>query len=221
MGEMITLTAEDGFTLDAYKATPEGTPKGGIVVIQEIFGVNSHIRGDTDKFARHGYLAIAPAMFDRLEKNVELGYDEEGIAYGRGLMGKMDLDTALLDVRAAADAAAEAGKVGLVGYCWGGSVAWLASTRLGIPSVGYYGGRIGDFVDEQPKAPVLLHFGAEDAAIPLDVVDKVKATHADVPVYVYEGAGHGFNCDARGSYHEASAKIALERTLEFFGANVG
>lgn len=221
MGEMITLTAEDGFTLDAYKAVPDGAPKCGIVVIQEIFGVNSHIRGDTDKFARAGYLAVAPAMFDRIEKNVDLGYDEEGIAYGRGLMGKMDFDTALMDVRAAADAAADGGKVGLVGYCWGGSVAWLAATRLGIPSVGYYGGRIPDYNDEDPKAPVMLHFGAEDAGIPLDGVETVKAKHPDVPVHIYEGAGHGFNCDARGSYHEPSAKIALERTLEFFGANVG
>jgi len=221
MGEMITLTAEDGHTLDAYKAVPNGAPKGGIVVIQEIFGVNSHIRSDSDKFARAGYLAIAPAMFDRLEKNVDLGYDEAGIAHGRGLMGKMDFDTALMDVRAAADAAAEGGKVGLVGYCWGGSVAWLTATRLGIPSVGYYGGRIGDYVDEEPKAPVLLHFGALDAQIPQDIVEKVKAKHSDVPVYVYDDAGHGFNCEARGSYHAPSAKIALERTLEFFGANVG
>lgn len=221
MGEMITLTAEDGFELDAYKAAPEGTPKGGIVVIQEIFGVNSHIRGDTDKFARHGYLAIAPAVFDRLEKNVELGYDEAGIARGRELMGQMDFDTALMDIRAAVDAVAGAGKTGLVGYCWGGSVAWLAATRLGIPSVGYYGGRIPDLADEQPKAPVMLHFGALDAGIPLDGVEKVKAKHPDVPVHIYEDAGHGFNCDARGSYHEPSAKIALERTLEFFGAHVG
>jgi len=221
MGETITLTAEDGFTLSAYKATPEGAPKGAIVVIQEIFGVNPHIRGDIDKFARAGYLAIAPAVFDRLETGVELGYDEEGIAYGRGLMGKMDFDTALMDVRAAADAVAGAGKVGLVGYCWGGSVAWLAATRLGIASVGYYGGRIPDYADETPSAPVMLHFGAEDAGIPLDGVEKVKAKHANVPVHIYEGAGHGFNCDARGSYHAPSAKIALGRTLEFFGAHVG
>ncbi|MDH3232299.1 MAG: dienelactone hydrolase family protein [Alphaproteobacteria bacterium] len=221
MGEMNTLTAEDGFTLDAYKAVPEGPPKGGIVVVQEIFGVNSHIRGDTDKFARAGYLAIAPAVFDRLEKGVELDYDDAGVAHGRELMGRMDFDMALMDVRAAADAVANAGKVGLVGYCWGGSVAWLAATRLGIPSVGYYGGRIPGFADEQPKAPVMLHFGALDAGIPLDGVEEVKAKHPDVPVHIYEDAGHGFNCDVRGSYHEASAKLALERTLEFLGTHVG
>ncbi|HUT50088.1 MAG TPA: dienelactone hydrolase family protein [Alphaproteobacteria bacterium] len=221
MGEMITLTAEDGFTLDAYKAAPEGPPKGGIVVVQEIFGVNSHIRGDTDKFARAGYFAIAPAVFDRLEKGVELGYDEAGVAQGRELMGRMDFDKALMDVRAAADAVAGAGKTGLVGYCWGGSVAWLAATRLGLPSVGYYGGGIPGFADEAPKAPVMLHFGELDAGIPLDGVEKVKAKHPDVPVHIYEGAGHGFNCDQRGSYHEPSAKLALERTLEFFGAHVG
>jgi len=221
MGEMITLTAEDGFVLDAYQAAPEGTPKGAIVVVQEIFGVNSHIRGDTDKFAQAGYLAIAPAVFDRLEKGIELDYDEAGVARGRELMGQMDFDTALMDVRAAADAVAGAGKVGLVGYCWGGSVAWLAATRLGLPSVGYYGGGIPGFADEQPKAPVMLHFGALDAGIPLDGVEQVKAKHPDVPVHIYDDAGHGFNCDARGSYHEPSAKIALGRTLEFFGANVG
>jgi carboxymethylenebutenolidase len=221
MGEMITLTAEDGFELGAYKATPDGTPKGGIVVVQEIFGVNSHIRGDTDKFARAGYLAIAPAVFDRLEKGVELDYDEAGIARGRELMGQMSFDNALMDVRAAAAEIADAGTTGLVGYCWGGSVAWLAATRLGLPSVGYYGGGIVGLADEQPKAPVMLHFGALDQAIPLEGVEQVKAKHPDVPVHIYEGAGHGFNCDARGSYNETAAKQALERTMEFFGSHVG
>jgi len=221
MGETITLTAEDGHELSTYKAAPDGAPKGGIVVIQEIFGINSHIRSDTDKFASAGYLAIAPALFDRVERGVELGYDEAGVAAGRALMGQMSFDNALADIRAAVKEIESAGTTGVVGYCWGGSVAWLTATRLGLPSVGYYGGGIAGLSDEQPQAPVMLHFGETDHAIPLADVDQVRAKHSDVPIHVYEGAGHGFNCDQRGSYHEASAKLALDRTLEFLGTHVG
>lgn len=221
MGKTITLTSADGAKISAYRADPEGTPKGGIVVIQEIFGVNHHIRGDTDKFARHGYAAIAPAFFDRIEPGIELGYDAAGIEAGRGYMGMLDIDKTLGDVRAAADALKGVGKIGAVGYCWGGTIAWLTACRLGIPSVGYYGGQIAKHVGEKPKAPVMLHFGETDHAIPLTDVEKVTAAHPDVPVYVYAGAGHGFNCDERGSYDAKSAGIALGRTLDFFGTYVG
>jgi len=220
MGEMIKLTAEDGFTLDAYLALPEGKPKGGIVVMQEIFGVNSHIRNDTDKFARHGYAAIAPAVFDRVETGVELGYNEHGFTKGRALVTDLGWDGPLKDVSAAAAYISQYGKVGGVGYCWGGSLAWLAATRLGIPSVGYYGGRTAGLLDEEPKAPVILHFGEHDAHIPMTDVQKIKDAHPDVPVYVYD-AGHGFNCDERPDYNKEAADLALDRTLAFFKEFVG
>lgn len=219
MGETIKLTAEDGHEFDAYMAMPEGTPKGGVVVIQEIFGVNSHIRNDTDKFARMGYAAIAPAVFDRTERGVELGYDEDGFAKGRGIVGELGFDGPLMDIKAAAEHIAGHGKVGAVGYCWGGSVAWLCATRLGLPSVGYYGGRTAAFVDEQPQAPVMLHFGEHDAAIPMDDVNKIIEAHPDVPVHIFD-AGHGFNCDERGSYDKASADAALKLTTGFLAEQI-
>ncbi len=220
MGQTITLTAEDGHELSAYRADPADAPRGGLVVIQEIFGVNPHIRSVCDRFAESGYAAIAPAMFDRVERGVELEYNTEGIAKGREVMAGLDWDRAIRDVAAAAAAIADAGKTGAIGYCWGGSVAWLAATRLGLPSVGYYGGQIVEFLEETPQAPVMLHFGAEDPVIPPEDVDKIRAARPDVPIFMYE-AGHGFNCDARASYNEESAKFALIRTLEFLTENVG
>ena len=215
MGEKITLTAEDHHALDAYRADPTGKPMGGLVVIKEIFGVNAHIRSVCDRFAEAGYAAIAPSIFDRAEKNVELDYTQEGITRGRAIRAKLTIDGALMDIAAAATALKQTGKVGAVGYCWGGSLAWLAATRLGLPSVCYYGGMIIDFVKEAPRAPVLLHFGKTDASIPMDAVERIRAAHPILPVHFYP-AGHGFNCDARADYHEASAKLALSRTLHFF-----
>ncbi|MCY4397283.1 MAG: dienelactone hydrolase family protein [Rhodospirillaceae bacterium] len=221
MGEWIEISAEDGHRCRAWLARPSGEAKGIVVVMQEIFGVNDHIRRDTDKFTGHGYVAIAPAVFDRVESGVELGYDEEGFTKGRSVVGDLGWDGPLLDVRAAADAGASAtgcsGPVFGVGYCWGGSLAWLAATRLAIPSVGYYGGRTAGLVDERPKAPVMLHFGARDHAIPLADVDKIREAHGAVPIHVYD-AGHGFNCDARKDFDPAAADLALKRTLSFFDA---
>ena len=221
MGEWIETTAEDGHRCQAWLARPSGGAKGIVVVIQEIFGVNDHIRRDTDKFAGHGYVAIAPAVFDRVETGVELGYDEEGFAKGRSVVGDLGWDGPLLDVQAAADAAATAtgcgGPMFGVGYCWGGTLAWLAATRLAIPSVGYYGGRTAGLVDEQPKAPVMLHFGAKDHAIPMADVNTIREAHRAVPVHVYD-AGHGFNCDARKDFDPIAAELALRRTLSFFDA---
>jgi carboxymethylenebutenolidase len=221
LGNTIKLTAEDGFAPDAYRADPEGTPKGGIVVIQEIFGVNGHIRSDADKFARHGYATIAPALFDRVRTGVELDYDEAGMQEGRAIVGELGFDNPLLDIKAAAAALDGVGRVGVVGYCWGGTVAWLTATRLALPSVSYYGGRTVGFLDEAPKAPVLMHFGETDHAIPLSDVETIKARYPDIPVHVYAGAGHGFNCEQRASYNEEAATTALTRTLEFLAANVG
>ena len=223
MGEMINLTAEDGFTLSAYQATPSGTPRGGLVVVQEIFGVNSHIKRVTDGFAADGYVAIAPAIFDRVERGFESGYAPPDIERGRAVRGKLQMDQVLMDVKAAAKELAKSGqKVGVVGYCFGGFVAWVSATRLDgfAASVGYYGGGIGDTANEEPRCPVMLHFGETDASIPKDQYEKVMTAHPKLPVHIYP-AGHGFNCDERGSHHEPSARQARQRTIEFFRQYVG
>ncbi len=221
MGNWITIAAEDNHACQAWLAKPDGAPKGVVVVMQEIFGVNDHIRRDTDKFARLGYVAIAPAVFDRVEADVALDYDQDGMTKGRMIVDDLGWDGPLMDVQAAAEAAQEkagfGGPVFGVGYCWGGSLAWLASTRLAIPSAGYYGGRTAGLADEQPKAPMMLHFGADDAMIPMDDVNAIRDTHGAVPVHVYS-AGHGFNCDARADFDRAAADLALRRTLSFFDA---
>ncbi|MGE5147278.1 MAG: dienelactone hydrolase family protein [Candidatus Eiseniibacteriota bacterium] len=220
MGKTIKLTTGDGKTISAYVAEPSGKPKGGLVVIQEIFGVNRHIRNVTDGFAASGYRAVAPAMFDRVKPGVELGYTGDDLAHGRELRSKLSWDDVMADLKAGVEEAKKAGKIGVVGYCFGGTVAWLAATRLGIPSVGYYGGGIAGFANEQPKAPVMLHFGEKDAHIPLTDVEKVRAAHPKVPIHVYK-AGHGFSCDERADFDKASHEAALKRTLAFFAEYVG
>ena len=223
MGQNVRLTAEDGHQLDAYRVAPAGTPRGGIVVIQEIFGVNHHIKNVTDSFAADGYVALAPAMFDRVERGFESGYAPADIERGRAVRGKLGWDTMIMDVRAAVKAlAAEGLKVGVVGYCMGGTLAWLAATRVdGVAAaVGYYGGGIGDTAEEKPRCPVMLHFGETDASIPKEHYEKVMKIHPTLPVFIYP-AGHGFSCDERGSYHAESAKQARQRTNEFFKTHVG
>ena len=222
MGEFVTLTAADGHGLGAYKAEPNGAPKGGIVVVQEIFGINSHIQSVVDKFAGDGYLAITPALFDRAEKGVDLAYDEDGMKQGMGLRGQLTWENSIADVNAAAQDIAGAGKIGVVGFCYGGSIAWVAADQSPVQAaVGWYGGQIHQEIGRQPKCPVQLHFGTEDFSIPNEAVEEIKQAHPDVPVYLYEGAGHGFNCNDRGSFHEGSAKLAYERTLAFFGEHIG
>ncbi|MET0682456.1 MAG: dienelactone hydrolase family protein [Casimicrobiaceae bacterium] len=222
MGQMLELTAGDGFTLSAYRADPTGTPRGGLVVAQEIFGVNSHIRSVCDGFAADGYVTIAPALFDRYERGVDIGYTPDDIAKGRELKGRAQIDAALRDVAAARDLAAGAGKVGVIGYCWGGFVAWMAASRLpGFAcAVPYYGGGILDAAGERPQCPVMAHFGERDSMIPVDGVRKLAAAHPEAQVFIY-AADHGFNCDQRGSFDAASAKLARERTLQFLQRHVG
>lgn len=213
------LTAADGAELDAYEVAPDGA-SAAVVIVQEIFGVNAHIRSVVDRYASFGYRAIAPAIFDRVEPDVELEYDEAGIARGRELAMQVAFEPAMLDVAAAVEHVSDTGPVAVVGYCFGGSVAWLSAAELPVAAaVGYYGGQVHGTRDRAPAAPVMLHFGELDHAIPLDQVDEVRAAHPAVPIHVYEGAEHGFNCDARGSHHPLSAAIALGRTLEFLVAN--
>jgi carboxymethylenebutenolidase len=222
MGKPINLTASDGHKLSAYQAEPSGKPRGGIVVIQEIFGVNKHIREVADGYAADGYLVIAPAMFDRVEKNVELDYKAEDIARGREIRGKVTNDMAVKDAQAAINEAAKAGKVGIVGYCWGGLVTWLAAAKAsGLSAAApYYGGGILDNADLAPKVPVMGHFGDKDAHIPVEGVKKLAEKHKQHQIFIYE-ADHGFNCDHRGSYNAPAAKQARERTLTFFRKHVG
>jgi carboxymethylenebutenolidase len=217
MGEKLTLNAEDGHKLAAYRATPAGTPRGGLVIVQEIFGVNAHIRRVCDGFAADGYVALAPALFDRVQPGYETGYGQEDIERGRNVRQKLGWDPMVTDTRAAVEALEKTGlKVGVVGYCMGGSMAWLAATRIpGVgAAVGYYGGAVAEFADESPRCPVLLHFGETDASIPRGHWDRIREAQPTIPMHIYP-AGHGFNCDARGSYHEPSARLARERTLEF------
>lgn len=222
MGEFMQLTASDGHKFDAYLAQPSGKPRGGVVVVQEIFGINAHIQSVVDGYAADGYLAIAPALFDRIEPKIELGYEADDIEKGRDYKERSETDPALLDIAAARDTVAAAGKVGVVGYCWGGFLAWLAATRIDGFAAGasYYGGGIGTVAEEKPKCPVIFHFGEQDHAIPKEDVGKVKAAHPELTVNMYP-AGHGFNCDHRGSFDATSAKVARERTLELFGAHIG
>ncbi len=208
--------------MNAYTATPAGKPKGGVVVLQEIFGVNGHIKRVCDNFAAAGYLAVAPALFDRVERGIELGYTPADIPTGRDIRAKVPLDGSIADIAAAVPIAAQAGKVAVVGYCWGGFLAWVAASRVpGIAAaVGYYGGGIPTQLDHAPKVPTMLHFGEQDHGIPLTDVDKIRTAFPAIPIHLYP-AGHGFNCDERASYDAPSAKLALERTLEFFAAHLG
>jgi carboxymethylenebutenolidase len=217
MGEFITLTAADGHKLDAYLARPAGEPIAGLVVLQEIFGVNAHIRSVTDGYAKDGFLAVAPALFDRIERGVELGYEGADMQKAMSFFPKLDFEKSLVDVAAALEFAAKASgkKAGVIGYCFGGTLAWLAATRLHpAVAVGYYGGRIANYAAETPSAAIMLHFGRQDTHIPADDVEKVHAAHPEVEIFWYD-AGHGFNCDARASFNQAAAKLARERSLSF------
>lgn len=224
MGQNVSLTAKDGHTLNGYKAEPAGAAKGGLVVIQEIFGVNSHVRSLVDKFAAEGYLAIAPALFDRVEAGIDLGYDENGFAVGREARGKLTDEMILADVDAAAAEVSSAGKVGLIGYCFGGYVAWISACGLDslACAVSCYGGGVAARAEnDRPRCPVQFHFGDKDHAIPLDDVQKVKNAHPDIPTFVYDDSAHGFCCDDRDVYNPGACERAHGRALAFFADNVG
>ena len=223
MGQNVPLTTKDGHTLQGYVAEPSGAPKGGLVVIQEIFGVNSHVRNLAEKFAGDGYLAIAPALFDRIEKNLDLGYGQEDFGKGRDTRGALTNEGIVADAQAAIDEASKSGKVGIVGYCFGGAVSWMGATQCsGLAAAStFYGGGIHASRDATPKCPVIFNFGDKDGGIPLSQVAEIKETHPDIPCYVYDDSGHGFCCDERESYNKGACERGHARTLALFGEHVG
>lgn len=219
MGEVIQITASDGHTLDAYRATPAGSPRGGVVILQEIFGVTGHIRRVADGYAEHGFIAMAPSLFDRIRAGIVLEYSD--VDEGRAAMMQLDLDDVVTDVRAAVDTARSAGRVAAIGYCWGGAIADLAACRIDIDAaVSYYGRMIVEWIDEQPRCPVMYHFGGQDPLIPPEAVERIGAGRKGHPLHVYEEAGHGFNCDERAEFVPDSAALALERTLTFLAGHL-
>lgn len=227
MGQFTQLKAADGQAIPAYVAQPQGKPRGGIVVIQEIFGVNSHIRSVADGYAADGYLAVAPAIFHRVKPDVELGYQQDDMTAGMGLKAAVEALPApgvMQDIQAAIQHASQAGKVGIVGYCYGGLLSWRSACMLdGLSAAApYYGGGVTtpEEIARKPRCPVLAHFGDQDHWIPLDSVEAFRKAHPEVEVHVYH-ANHGFNCDQRGSYNAEAAKLARERTLAFFRKHVG
>lgn len=217
MGERISLGTGGTHCIGAYLARPAARPKGGVVVVQEIFGVTAHVRDITDRFAQAGYVAIAPAFFDFVENDVELACDQPGIERGRELVTEVGMDRAVETVAGAAQAIGSAGRVGVVGYCWGGTVALRAAQVLAMPASSYYGARNVQYLDQPPKAPTIFHFGAEDPSIPAQAIAKQRAAWPDATIHVYEHCGHAFNRDVDPHvYDKAAARLAWERTLDFF-----
>ncbi len=222
MGKQFTLTAADKHRLGAYRADPHGPAKGGVVVIQEIFGVNHHIRAVCDRLASAGYAAVAPALFDRAEPNFECGYTPDEIANARKFVASPDFPAMLRDAQAAIDELKKEGPVAILGFCLGGTISFLAAAdATGLAAaVCYYGGHIIKIVDKKPKCPTMLHFGEKDASIPMSDVETIKKKHPECETFVYADAGHGFNCDERGSHNEAAAKLAWQRSIDFLGKHV-
>jgi carboxymethylenebutenolidase len=222
VGKDIKLTASDNFQLGAYRADPASAPKAAVVVIQEIFGVNHHIRAVCDRLASEGYVAIAPSIFDRVEPNFTSGYSPEEVAVARKFVANPDWAAMLRDTQAAIDAVKNVAPVGIIGFCLGGSIAYAGATKLSGPSaaIGYYGGAIVHFADDKPKVPTQLHFGEKDAGIPLSDVETIRAKRPDVEIHVYPGAQHGFHCDERASYDKSSADIAWPRSLGFLAKHL-
>jgi carboxymethylenebutenolidase len=222
VGQDITLTASDGFKLGGYRAEPAGAPKGAVVVIQEIFGVNHHIRSVCDRLAKEGYVAIAPSIFDHTQPDFQTGYSPDEVANARKFIANPDWPAMLRDSQAAIDAVKSVGPVGIIGFCLGGSIAYAAATKLSglSAAVGYYGGAVVRFAEDKPKVPTQLHFGEKDAGIPLTDVETIKSKRPEVEVFIYPGAQHGFHCDERASYDKASSDIAWPRSLDFFARHL-
>ena len=220
MGQFTTIMARDGHEFQAWLAAPPGRPHGALLVIQEIFGINSHIRSVTDRFAAAGYTAIAPSLFDRVRRGIELGYTAADMQEGSGYVKQLDPEATQRDLAAALAVVKHSGRAGAVGYCWGGSLAYLAAGQLPLACAVVYYGRVVGYLDQKPRCPVMYHYGTEDKSIPLADVERIRAAYPEAPVYTYAGAGHGFNCDQRASYDPQAAALARTRTLEFFARYV-
>jgi carboxymethylenebutenolidase len=216
MGEYTTIMARDGHEFQAWLAAAPGRPRGAVVVLQEIFGLNSHIRAVTDGFAAEGYTAIAPSLFDRIRRGIQLGYTQADMQQGAGYRAQLKSEETLKDVAAAAAVVKNSGRIATVGYCWGGTLSYLAATQLPLACAVVYYGKLTAHLEQKPRCPVMYHYGATDQSIPPEDVAQVRAAARDPAlVYVYEGAGHGFNCDQRASFNPEAAALARRRTLEF------
>ena len=215
MGEIINATASDGHEFDIYLAQAKGSPRGGIVLIQEIFGVNNHIKNVAEKFSSNGYLVGAPSLFDRVQPDIQLGYSTEDIRRGRELKDNLGNESPLMDITATLNIVRSAGHVAVVGYCWGGTLAWLSACQVDgfNAAISYYGGGIGKLLSIQPKCPSIFHFGEQDHAIPAEEINSLRQAHPECPIYLYP-AGHGFNCEQRDSFNSTSSAIAFERTIQ-------
>jgi len=220
MGQFTTIMARDGHEFQAWLAAAPQRPRGALLVIQEIFGLNSHIRKVTDDFAAAGYTAIAPALFDRVRRGIELGYTSADMQEGVGYVKQLDPEATKRDLAAALAVVRHSGRAGAVGYCWGGAQAYLAACELPVACAVVYYGKVTSYLERTPRCPVMYHYGMEDQSIPLADVERIRAAYPQAPVYTYAGAGHGFNCEQRSSYNPQAAQLARTRTLEFFARNV-
>ena len=220
MGEFTTLMARDGHEFNAWLVAPTGAARGAVVIAQEIFGVNRHIRAVADGYAAAGYVTIAPCLFDRIRRGIELGYSEPEVQQGRGYRLQIPAEKTLLDLTSSINVIKHAGRVAVVGYCWGGTLAYLAACDLPVAcAVSYYGGQIKDHLAKSPRRPVMYHFGEQDQHIPVSDIEKIRAADPTGTFHLYP-AGHGFNCEERSTYDAASAALARERSLEFLAANL-
>jgi len=220
MGEFTTLMARDGHEFNAWLTAPSGPARGAVVVAQEIFGVNRHIRAVADSFAAEGFVTIAPCLFDRIRRGIELGYSEAEVQQGRGYRLQIPKDKTLLDLSACINVVKHSGRVSIVGFCWGGTLAYIAACELPVYcAISYYGGQIKDHLDKSPRRPVMYHFGEKDPHIPLSDVDKIRAADPNGIFHLYP-ADHGFNCEERGTYDAPSATLARQRTLQFLAAQM-
>jgi len=220
MGQFTTIMARDGHEFQAWLAAPPGRPRGALVVIQEIFGVNSHIRKVADGFATEGYTVIAPSLFDRVRRGIELDYNPAAMQEGAGYVKQLTPEATLRDLAAALAVVKHSGRAGTVGYCWGGALSYVAAGQLPLACAVVYYGKVASYLEQKPKCPVMYHYGSEDRSIPLADVERVRAAYPDAPLYTYPGAGHGFNCEQRDSYDPQAAALARTRTLEFFARYV-
>ena len=221
MGEFTTIMARDGHEFQAYLAAPPAKPRGAVLVLQEIFGVNSHIRAVTDSYAAVGYTAIAPGLFDRVRRGIQLGYGPEDRQQAIGTMQQLKPEDTMKDVAAALAVVKSSGRVGAVGFCWGGRLAYMAACDLPVACAVVYYGKLVDLLEKQPKHAVMYHFGSLDQSIPVGDTQKIAAAYPESPLYLYEGAEHGFNCEQRASYNPEAAALARQRTLGFLARYVG